>query len=159
MSASEVACVNGVFTELDQGLISISDRGLLFGESIYEVCLAVGQKCFLWDEHRRRLEKGLEFLGILTVDFSLLEDIVSRGIEKISSNGTLVYIQITRGSQPRSHILEEGVSPNIIATFRPHDLNKLTDKRSAGIGVSTEEDVRWKFCNIKKYELAAEHFG
>ena len=50
--------INLSATALSQALVPVSDRGFLFGDSIYEVVVAYGTTLFGFDEHFARLQRS-----------------------------------------------------------------------------------------------------
>ena len=62
-----------------------------------------------------------------------------------------VYLQISRGTQPRNHVYESDLQPtyfaNLVSFPRP------VASMEAGIKVTVEEDIRWKFCHINLLNL------
>ena len=56
--------VNGEFVPEKEAKISVFDRGLLFGDSVYEVTAVLDGKLIDNDGHLARLERSLNELGI-----------------------------------------------------------------------------------------------
>ena len=56
--------INGKVTGQDRGLISVLDRGFLYGDSVYEVSVAWGANILFLEEHLNRLEHSGLGLGM-----------------------------------------------------------------------------------------------
>src|SRR2546422_10776938 len=56
--------LNGEYLEQARAAVSVDDRGFLFGDGVYEVTRARNGRLFEAGRHLRRLERGLEALGI-----------------------------------------------------------------------------------------------
>lgn len=144
------AYYNGKILPIENIQISPFDRGLMFGDSVYEVIRCYPGKIFLLDAHIKRLRESLRKINVPEPDLSDLETI----IEKLLSQNNLVnefaaaYVQVTRGNQiPRRHAFEKSLTPNIfiyVETFPQNNVDMLK-----GIKVGLEDDIRWMRCDIK----------
>jgi D-alanine transaminase len=151
---SDLAYINGLFEPLESAKISINDRGLLFGDAVYEVVKAFGPCAFLLENHLERLRNGLDMLGIPAEELlQELPGIISQGIEMTKFKETLVYIQVSRGTQERSLIFKEGLIPNTFLTFRSVSSGGFQVMQDTGIAVVSRPDIRWTYCHIKSTNL------
>ena len=55
-----IACLNGTFLPLQDACVPVMDRGLLFGDGVYEVIPVYAGKLFRLDHHLRRLRNSLD---------------------------------------------------------------------------------------------------
>ena len=70
---------------IDKIFISAIDRGLKFGDGVFETILIKNNKPILFDEHLERLEKSSKILNIkYKINKSTLERIIAEGISKLS---------------------------------------------------------------------------
>jgi 4-amino-4-deoxychorismate lyase len=91
--------VNG--TALD--CVPTSDRGLLYGDGLFEtIAVADGKLCF-WERHLQRLQAGCEQLGMARVDAVQLAQECHSLIQQ--SQQAVIKIIITRGSGGRGYRL------------------------------------------------------
>lgn len=149
--------INGEFVDHEKAAVSISDRGFVFGDGVYEVTRVINGNFFMEDEHLERLKEGLKGLKI-NLPATDLDMIPKVSRELLEKNGHMdgeatVYLQITRGAAfPRTHEFPDPeVSPTIyIATgsFKPH-----TKLHESGVDAITVPDVRWSRCNLKTVNL------
>jgi len=81
--------------------ISANDRGVKFGDGIFETILIKNNKAILTNEHLQRLENSSKILNInWNIDKSYLKNIISLGIEKLSLNNNQlgsIRINYSRG--------------------------------------------------------------
>ena len=56
--------VNGQFVPEEQAVVSVFDRGFLYGDGVFEAMRVVNGKPFRWEQHLERLQRGAEFLKI-----------------------------------------------------------------------------------------------
>ena len=56
-----------------EGTVSPFDRGLLYGDGLFETIRFVAGKAPLWARHMQRLQHGCERLGLPAVDTAQLE--------------------------------------------------------------------------------------
>lgn len=149
----DIACVNGLFSLLADARVSVEDRGFQFGDGVYEVIAVYGGRPFLLDRHMRRLKTSASAIGI-PYDFDVypLDKVIAEGLRRSEYVDALVYIQITRGAAPRSHIIPPGLQPTTVLTFRP--LPEVSaDLRARGAALMTAPDDRWGRCYIKAITL------
>ncbi len=70
--------------DIDKILISANNRGLKFGDGIFETILIKKNKPILFDEHLKRLEKSSTLLNIdLKINKLTLKKIINDGIRKL----------------------------------------------------------------------------
>ena len=104
---------------IDNIQISANDRGLKFGDGIFETILIKNNNAILIDEHIQRLENSSKVLNIdFNINKSYLKEIISLGIQKLSlKNDQLGSIRInySRGlNKGRSIRINEDHQDNYI---------------------------------------------
>ena len=149
----KVIYFNGEFYPQQTPLISILDRGLCFGDGIYEVIRCIGGKFLLFSRHIKRMKESAEFLRIpfLYTSNELLD--IARELSKRNnvSNGEL-YMELTRGEAPRYHQFPTEVKPNFFMVINP--LREMPRECwEKGVKVITFPDIRWKYCHLKTINL------
>ncbi len=150
---SELAYVNGTFCDPADATVSINDRGFQYADSVYEVIVAIGSEPFRMTEHLERMRRGLEAIGLDLEPHGIdLERIIREGIERAGFDRTMVYLQVTRGVQPRAHVYQDGLVPTIVATFRPKPVVDA-GVRARGVSIMTIDDTRRTECKIKATSL------
>jgi D-alanine transaminase len=149
------AYINGEFVAPEDARISAFDRGLIFGDGIYEVVPIYGGQTFRWDEHLTRLNNNLNVVGIRQPCTrqqwaKLIVGLLSRATEQ----DHYLYIQVTRGVAPRNHVFPDSAEPTVFAYVQkmgPVAPSALTQ----GVTVVTIPDFRWHRCDIKTTSLIA----
>ena len=151
-----LACLNGEIMPVDEAKVPISDRGFLFGDSIYEVYRLYGGRLWLEAEHTGRLRRSLAEMAMPRVDLDTLRDRIVRTVEVAEIEEGTAYIQITRGVAPRAHAFPDPpVPPTEVILVRPYDDSATARKREAGVAVVSRADLRWKRCDVKSTNLLA----
>ena len=88
--------------DIDKILISANNRGLKFGDGIFETILIKKNKPILFDEHLKRLEKSSKLLDInLKINELTLKNIINDGIRKLNlkkDQFASVRINLSRGA-------------------------------------------------------------
>lgn len=147
--------LNGRLIPAETATVPINDRGLLFGDGIYEVTRAAGGEFIELSRHVRRLTRNLRELAIQVPETRVAELIeASRTLiqENAPDGDALVYWQVTRGAAPRVHAFPPpGTVPTIFgsvtAVALPHAM------RTRGAVAITTPDIRWARCDIKTVNL------
>ena len=150
---ADVLYINGRYTTTDEKVIGVEDRGLQFGDSVYEALKFIRGAPLLVDRHYARMRAGLDELEIpipwREEEFRpFLQDLVSHS----GLVDGLIYIQVTRGEAQRAHFYPEGMTPTVIAYARAHRFPDAA-KKEKGIAVITMLDERWARCNVKATTL------
>ena len=92
--------------------VPTSDRGLLYGDGVFETIAVKNGQLHFWSEHLRRLQFGCERLGIESVDETQLERECRSLIDKIQQ--AVIKVIITRGSGGRGYRVPEQARPTRI---------------------------------------------
>ena len=88
-----------------------SDRGLQFGDGVFETLRLEAGRPVLWERHWARLCRGLEGLGIPQ---PRQQDCLDDLREVAGSSRALAKLIVTRGSGPRGYAIPERVQPTRI---------------------------------------------
>ena len=152
---SKIAYLNSKYINFNEAKIHIEDRGLQFSDSVYEVVPFYNKKLIDFSFHVKRLKYSLKELQI---KYIVKEDKLKKIFNKIISlnkirNG-IVYLQITRGVQPRDHDYRNNLIPNLIIYTINRKLN-LPNSNFKGVKAITYKDLRWKRRDIKTVSLLA----
>jgi D-alanine transaminase len=141
------------FTHRDRLKYSYEERGVQFGDGIYEVIRVYDGKCYLLKDHVDRLFRSAEAIR-LELSFSK-EEITDNLLELLNRNQMEkdghIYLQITRGSAPRTHEFPANVEPNLYAYVK--NMPRHTELLNHGVETILTRDVRWENCYIKSLNL------
>ncbi|GAV19815.1 D-alanine transaminase [Mariprofundus micogutta] len=153
------AWVNGRFLPLEQATVHIEDRGFQFADGVYEVIACFGGRFLDLKPHLERLERSCSAIDItLPRTLDELSELVEQAYQHNPFEHAMVYIQVTRGVAPRSHLAQQNMVPSLIITVR--DLPMPTaEKLEHGVSAITMPDIRWKRCDIKSIALLASVIG
>lgn len=149
--------LNGEFTRLCDAKVSVLDRGFIFGDGVYEVVPAYGQRLFRFDEHMARLDRSLSKLRIDNPHdrahwLGLMRQLVARHAEQTGAADQLVYLQITRGVALRDHVMPADIQPTVfmmVSEMKP----PTPEQRHQGVSCVTARDFRWERGDIKSISL------
>ena len=141
---------NGKYDRIENMYVPMNDRACFFGDGIFEVAYARNHKIYALSEHLDRMYDSAAMLGynmpITKGEFaSLLYELSS----KVDSPDQLIYWQVSRGTEMRSHAPQSELTANIWVTIRekvmmpPYESAKLI----------TFPDTRFFHCNMKTLNL------
>ena len=152
---SKIAYLNSKYINFNNAKIHIEDRGLQFSDSVYEVVPFYNKKLIDFNFHIKRLKYSLKELQIkYIVKEDKLKKIFNKIIRLNKIRNGIVYLQITRGVQPRDHNYKNNIIPNLIIYTINKKLN-LPNKNFKGEKAITYNDLRWKRRDIKTVSLLA----
>jgi D-alanine transaminase len=147
--------LNGTFVPEDQAQVSIFDRGLLFGDGVYEVAAVLNGRLLDADLHLARLERSLAAIEIpMTISVAQWMDVMQQLAETNEIREGLVYLQVTRGVAERDFPFPAQVTPTMFAYARPKPL--ALDANASGVRVLSVPDIRWARRDIKSTSLLAQ---
>jgi len=129
------------------------DRGIFFGDGVYEVVRSYDGKIFALEEHLQRFANSLTAIGIASVDIDQIRCRLKKTFDAAGISNAKIYFHITRGSAPRNHVCDVSLKPNFFLTVT--ELEDDSEAKTKGIAVSTHPDWRWKRCEIKSLNLLA----
>ena len=150
--------LNGQYLPDAKALISPLDRGFTYGDGVYEVIRAYHGKIFLLAEHFARLASSCAKMRI-GAHLTPLEEVPDRLLRDNGLAGdALIYLQITRGAAPRSHVFPPAdTRPTVFALAWSFTKNPVLD--APGAVAILEPDVRWSRCDIKVTSLVPNSFA
>ncbi len=152
----QLAYVDGRIARLSEASVPIEDRGLQFGDAIYEVCAVLGGRLLDWPQHLIRLRRNL---AALFIDFAMTDaalGILARRLVRANGHSdALLYIQISRGAARRDHGFPEHARASMFLTVRRFDFAQRVAQQKTGINVITVNDMRWRRVDLKTTGLLA----
>lgn len=147
----ELAYLNGEIMPIEHALVPIEDRGYQFGDAVYEYVASYNGRLFCLEKHLDRLERSMRELAFPEG----LRDSVKMGIQSLFAAAEMarvgIYIQISRGVEPRNHAYSPSIPVQTVMTVRP--LPDVHPHAETGAAVITVPDIRWKRCDIKTVQL------
>ncbi|MDX8403865.1 MAG: aminotransferase class IV [Mariprofundaceae bacterium] len=159
MNKRLTAYVNGNFLPLDEATIHIEDRGFQFADGVYEVIACLGGNFLDIKPHLKRLEHSCQEIKIpLPCSLDKLESLANQLCQKNPFSDAMIYIQVTRGVAPRSHVVTDSIPPSLIMTLRELPAPSK-EKLTCGASAITVRDFRWGRCDIKSIALLASVMG
>jgi len=152
---SRIAYVNGRYVPLHRASVRIEDRGYLFADGVYEVCVVRNGRLIDEGRHMQRLARSLRELRIgWPGEPSAVSVVMREVIRRNRVRDGVLYVQVTRGVGPRNHAFPpESVRPGLVAAARSIDRDDAERSALEGIAVVTTPDNRWERVDIKSVSL------
>lgn len=154
-----IVYLNGSFMPVEEACVSVTDRGFLFGDGVYEVIPAYGGRLFRLPHHLQRLQDSLDGIKLSnplseTEWTQLLETLLQRNRDHAGENNDQsVYLQVTRGTaRKRDHNFPAEIRHTVYACSNPIPEPDPAVERE-GVSAITLDDIRWAWCNIKAITL------
>ncbi|MGD0814937.1 MAG: aminotransferase class IV [Verrucomicrobiota bacterium] len=115
-----IVFLNGHFVPEERAVVSVFDRGFLYGDALFEGMLVTRGRPFRWREHMERLRRGMDFLQ-LTVSFSP-DKLLRHGLRLVERNRLpecILRLSITRGVTARGYSPKNAKHPAVVMTLHP----------------------------------------
>ena len=122
-----IVFLNGEFVPEDAAVVSVFDRGFLYGDGLFETLHVIEAIPLRWDEHWRRLADGAARLNVkLTYTSEFLRD---QAIELCRNNELeecLLRLAVSRGIGRRGYSPAGADEPTVIMTVHPSPMHTAT---------------------------------
>ncbi len=153
----KLAWQGGSIVPFADARVSVADRGLLFGESVYEVLPVTAGRVRWQGPHFARMREGAAAIGIeapmwLGDDAGWPAALV--GAEGIDEG--LLYLQLTGGAAPRAHLAH--ATPELFAFVMPHAFPDAA-RRARGLFARCIPELRWHRRDLKTTMLLPSILG
>jgi len=147
-----VAYYNGKISEVADMMVPLTDRGMLFGDGIYEATMAQHQTIFALAEHLVRFKQNLAAVMITpTWTDETLTNLLYDLLSRVDNESYMVYWQATRGTGPRQHHFPTNAKPNLMVMITPMSMSR--ERQTRAYQVRSELDVRSGLADIKTINL------
>lgn len=142
--------INGKIVPASRAVVSAMDRGFLFGDAVYEVIkVDRGVPLFL-GHHLVRLANSLHEARIPAPP--RIARGVLRYLEATKGRSGSLYLEISRGAHPRSHLPPAGLKPTVMLFLQDYHFHTAAE-RERGFALHAARDIRWRRCDIKATSL------
>jgi len=148
----EVIYLNGRIVPREEAVISIDDRGFLFGDAVYEVIRSYDGRLWAFERHMQRLAGSLAAIDMAYVDVEAIGKAIRETYTASEIPDALVYLQVTRGVAPRSHAYTRDLKPTVLITVRDI-IGGMAEVSPDGMTAVTKPDLRWRRCDVKSTNL------
>ena len=148
-----IVFLNGEFVPEAEAVVSVFDRGLLYGDGLFETIRIANGKPFRWDQHEQRLRQGAEFLGIrISPSSAELREAAIKLVGQNKLANALLRVLLTRATGPRGYsprgadtpTLAMSLHPAVAPTAEPSGWHLLTSR----VRLSAHEPLaNFKTCN------------
>lgn len=116
--------------------LPLPDRGLAYGDGLFETLLLVDGAVVLAESHRQRLERGLQTLGFPPLQLAFA-DLVAPATAAAPAGSAALRITVTRGSGPRGYAPPEPARPRVIVQLSPLAFDAARWQAPASLGISS----------------------
>ena len=142
---------NGEIGLIEDMKVPMTDRGLYFGDGIYDAAYTRNHIIYALDEHIARFYLNLKRLEIAEpMPAEELRALLIELVRRVDNDEQFVYWQATRGSALRDHTFPQGeVKSNLMIMLRPVSIKPVYKP----IRLISAEDKRYLYCNMKTINL------
>lgn len=110
--------LNGQFLSEAKAVVSVNDRGFMYGDGLFETLRVVNGKPFRMAQHLERMTRGAEFLKIKPpFTPKELEKFARQLIEQNQMPDAILRVTLTRGSGQRGYTPDRESKPTIVMTL------------------------------------------
>ncbi|MEE9403519.1 MAG: aminotransferase class IV [Algisphaera sp.] len=143
---------DGAFVRAGDAGFNLHERGVTFGDGVYEVVRYDGGRGFALDRHVARMRRSLAAIEIEGVDPAELAAHSDELLRRNDWTHAKAYWQVTRGRQPRDFVMDAKAKPTVTAWLAPVEPMHAGQNVAQGAAVWAE-DIRWLRCDIKSLLL------
>jgi len=112
--------LNGQFVAEESAVISVFDRGFLYGDGLFETVRILGGQPFRWAQHDERLRRGADFLK-MRVPFSSgeLSGFVEELIARNGARDSVLRLTLSRGVGAPGYSTRGAGHPTLVMSLHP----------------------------------------
>ncbi|AQQ71945.1 D-alanine aminotransferase [Limihaloglobus sulfuriphilus] len=148
----EFAYINDEFMPAEKVDPLLLDRGLFFGDGVYDFVRSYNGRIFALERHLDRFARSLEDIYITGIDLDKVKDDIIKAYKRAEIPDCGIYFHITRGRAPRSYLWDETeLEPSFFLSLAP--IEHYREIKAAGVKVISHKDLRWKCRYIKSLNL------
>ncbi len=117
-----VYSLNGRIVAERDAVVSVTDRGFLYGDGLFETMHAYGRTLFRLEQHLDRMKKGAAVLSFS--DFpktSTLEKWLQAAVDSAKYPEANVRMTVTRGTGPRGPSIRGPFTPTVVITVTRYE--------------------------------------
>lgn len=151
LAAMEIAMIQDKIVPIDQAKVSAHDRGLFFGDGVYEAIRSYNGRLWMLPQHMERMARSLAAIQIQGLSLDQIQQRVLRAFKHAQIPEAIVYFHITRGQALRAHVNRQNLQPQFFLTVRVASDN--SQYALDGIAAISTADLRWRRCDIKSLNL------
>ena len=143
---------NGEIGLIEEIKVPMTDRGLYFGDGIYDAAYSRNHIIYARDEHIDRFYRNLARLELnLDMEKEAMRTLLCDLVKRVDDGEQFVYWQATRGSALREHVYPENGcgKANLMIMLRPVPIRAKENP----MRLVSAEDKRYLYCDIKTLSL------
>jgi branched-chain amino acid aminotransferase len=115
-----IVFLNGQFVPEEEALVSVFDRGFLYGDGLFETVRVFAGRPFRWEQHIQRFAQGAAFLKIeCPISASALRAAVDELIARNQMPECLLRVTLTRGVGVRGYSPKGADRPTLVMSLHP----------------------------------------
>jgi branched-chain amino acid aminotransferase len=146
--------LNGLFVPEDKAVVSVFDRGFLYGDGLFETIRIYGGVPFRWEAHWQRLEQGARALAIVLPGAAVeIRGHVDQLVQRNQMPEALLRLVLSRGIGLRGYSPSGAVRPTLVMSL--HSPPGAAGQRAPRWRLTTasyrlparDALARWKTCN------------
>lgn len=158
----EFVWLNGKIVPAEKALVPVFDRGLNYGDGVFETIKAVDGKPLFLKEHMKRLIQGARALRmdvrglepfIDSVNSGTLETLLKKN--RLDRGDAYIKLLVTRGSDRGGHLPQKGICPAALIITKKTDAARLSVLREKGVGAITIEGMTPAVPGVKSLNYLA----
>lgn len=155
----QFAYINGSLVDMAQASVSIRDRGLLYGDGLFETVRVRNGHPVRWERHLRRMREGARILMLESIAKGFDPGpVIQRVCEANGLTDARVRITITRGiSESAGQISSPGNTPTFIVTSDPLPTQEPSPARV--LTSSVRRDERSPLSRVKSLNYLTSIFA
>ncbi len=163
---TEKVYLNGKFVSVEKAAVSVFDRGLNYGDGIFETMKSLNGKVFYLKDHLIRLKTGSKAIGIPPAAIrgvekdlknGMLENLL--GINGLSKGYAYIKVMVTRGTDRGGHLPAKKPTPTVIAVCKSLDVRAVSNHSENGVRVTLARGYRRCLPGIKTLNFLPNILG
>lgn len=142
----EFVWLNKKMVPAEKACVSVFDRGLNYGDGLFETIKAIGGSPLFLKEHLKRLLKGAKALKMDPAALAPFIDAIDSGAIKtllrknrLDKGEAYVKLLVTRGADKGGHLPPKDLTPTAVIVTKKIDAQRLSGLKAKGVSAVTVE--------------------
>src|SRR5690606_3430075 len=114
-----IVFLNGAFIPAEQAMVSVFDRGFLYGDGLFETVRVIDGRLPLWDGHWARLSRGLDALQLPAFSETELLGHAEELLRRNNLTDATLRISVSRGPGVRGYSPRGAGPPTWVMSAQP----------------------------------------
>ena len=150
--------IDGQVREPEAAVVSVFDRGFLYGDSVYETIALINRLLLFLPEHLKRLERSAERIYLAIPPRALVEAAIRETIAASGENDARIRVMVTRGASSIDIDPATAGAPRLVVIVQPLG-GPTAEMLAEGVAVAVVKSTRTAATGVEPAVKSGNYLG